>query len=94
MPFFIKNLVLVIANILKPCYYYFHRETYMIDLYSIKETSSMLKVSSMTIRRLIKKRAIPHHRIGTKYFFTENDIQLYLTGTFEPMGVKKDENTR
>jgi excisionase family DNA binding protein len=53
----------------------------------------MLKISQITLRRLIKKNEIPYHRIGYRYFFTEEDIALYLSNASVPMKDKNDENT-
>ena len=62
----------------------------MTKLLSVRDAAPILNISVITIRRLIKKREIPHHRIGHKYFFTDDDIQNYISQTAVPIGeVKK-----
>ena len=46
--------------------------------FSVIEASKKLGVSEITVRRLIKKKSIPHRRIGDRYLFTESDIENYL----------------
>jgi len=62
-------------------------------LLRVRDTAPMLKISEITLRRLIKKKEIPYHRIGDRYFFTEEDIKLYLSNVFVPMKRKNDENS-
>jgi excisionase family DNA binding protein len=57
----------------------------MCELYSILDTAPKLKIAEITLRRLIKKRAIPFHRIGHRYFFTEDDINEYLLKVSHPI---------
>jgi excisionase family DNA binding protein len=57
----------------------------MIDLYNIHETARKLKIADVTLRRLIKARAIPFHRIGHKYFFTDADINDFLVKVSHPI---------
>jgi len=58
----------------------------MPKLITIREAAPILNISVITIRRLIKKQAIPHHRIGHKFFFTEEDIQAILNQSAIPVG--------
>jgi excisionase family DNA binding protein len=49
------------------------------ELMTIKTAAPKLHVSEITLRRLIRSRSIPYHKIGEKrYFFTESDIENYL----------------
>jgi excisionase family DNA binding protein len=66
----------------------------MSDIFPIKEAAPKLKIALVTLRRLIKKRAIPYHKIGAKYFLTNEDIQLFLSNSSTPMEDKKNENPR
>jgi excisionase family DNA binding protein len=61
----------------------------MTDLFTIKDTAPKLRIAEITLRRLIKKRAIPFHRIGRKYFFTERDIEEYLLKVSHPVMEEK-----
>jgi len=65
----------------------------MKELLQIKELAPRLKISCVTIRRLIKKREIPFHMIGKQYFFTENDIDTFLAKTAHTMRMDDNENT-
>jgi excisionase family DNA binding protein len=57
----------------------------MSELYSVVETAKRLKIATITLRRLIKKRSVPFHRIGHKYFFTDDDINNFLLKAFYPI---------
>ena len=57
----------------------------MTELYSIKDAAPKLRIANITLRRLIKKREIPFHRIGIRYFFTEEDLNAYLTHVSYPI---------
>jgi|TergutMp193P3_1026864.scaffolds.fasta_scaffold14984_2 excisionase family DNA binding protein len=62
----------------------------MQKLLSIIDAAPMLKISEITLRRLIKKKEIPYHRIGKRYFFTEEDIENYLSNVSVPMKDKSN----
>ena len=66
----------------------------MTKLINLADAAPILNISVITIRRLIKKREIPYHRIGHKYFFTEEDIQTYLSQTAVPMGGVNNDHTK
>jgi excisionase family DNA binding protein len=55
------------------------------EIYNLHETAQKFKIADITLRRLIKKRAVPFHRIGKKYVFTEEDIKEYLANVFHPI---------
>ena len=57
----------------------------MSKLMSVKVVAPTLNMAEITLRRLIKKRGIPFHQIGHRYFFTEENIQEYLSKTAVPM---------
>lgn len=57
----------------------------MAELFNIQETAPKLRIAEITLRRLIKKREIPFHRIGRKYFFTNDDINYYLNKISYPI---------
>ena len=57
----------------------------MTELYNIHETAPKLHMAEVTLRRLIKKGKIPFHRIGIRYFFTEEDINTYLSHVSYPI---------
>jgi excisionase family DNA binding protein len=57
----------------------------MPDLLNVKETAFKLRIAEITLRRMIKKRAISFHRIGNKYFFTKDDIEGYLSNVSYPI---------
>jgi len=57
----------------------------MSKLMSIRVVAPTLNMAEITLRRLIRKREIPFHRIGHRYFFTEENINEYLSKTAVPM---------
>jgi len=62
----------------------------MPNLLTIRDTARILGVAIITLRRLLKKHEIPFHKIGRRYFFTEEDIETYLSQNAVPIGgVKK-----
>jgi excisionase family DNA binding protein len=65
----------------------------MASLLNIKDTAKRLRIAEITLRRFIKKRSIPYHRIGYKYFFTEEDITGYLSNVSHPIIEEKNEVT-
>jgi excisionase family DNA binding protein len=66
----------------------------MTKLLSLGETAPILNLSIITIRRLIKKREIPFHRIGHKYLFTEEDIHAILSESAVPIGGIKNDHSK
>jgi len=62
----------------------------MPKLLSIRVTAPLLNMAEITLRRIIRKKEIPFHKIGKRYFFTDEDIETYLSQTAVPIGgVKK-----
>jgi len=47
-------------------------------LKNIVETSKLLGVSEITLRRLIKLRRISYRKIGDRYLFSQGDVDSYL----------------
>jgi excisionase family DNA binding protein len=47
-------------------------------LKSVLETSKILGVSEVTLRRLIKLRRISYRKIGDRYLFSQSDIDNYV----------------
>jgi len=66
----------------------------MLKLLTVRDTAPILNMAEITLRRIIKKRAIPFHHIGHRYLFTEEDIQTYLSQTAVPMRGAKNEHTK
>jgi excisionase family DNA binding protein len=48
------------------------------ELLKIPETAARLRISDCVLRRWIAKGAIPYHRLGKQYYFTESDLQAYI----------------
>lgn len=57
----------------------------MEELYSVVETAKKLKISTVTLRRLIRARKIPYHRTSWKIFFTDSDLIQYLESISFPI---------
>jgi len=43
------------------------------------DVAKRLKVSTRTINRLMQKKELPYHKVGTSVRFTLADIEEYLT---------------
>lgn len=49
-----------------------------VNYYTVKEVSSMLGISEVSLRRFIKKGELGATRIGLPFYSTEEDIQNFL----------------
>lgn len=49
------------------------------EIMNIKELSDYLKISSSTIRRLIRKKEIPYFKISSQYFFSKLSINDWIS---------------
>jgi excisionase family DNA binding protein len=47
-------------------------------LLTTKETAMMLRVSPMTIRKLIREESLPAHRMGRKWVFIKSEILSWI----------------
>jgi len=66
----------------------------MKQLLNIKETALVLKISQTTLRRLVKRKEIPFHRIGGQFFFTDENINVFLLTNYFPIKGGKNDNTK
>lgn len=48
------------------------------DTFGVKELSEYLKCSESTIRKLVRSKAIPYYRIGSKLYFSKTAIDLWV----------------
>jgi len=55
------------------------------NIYKICEVAEKLRVSQVTVRRLIKKGAIGYRRVGRIIIVCESDLIQYLNKNFFPM---------
>lgn len=62
----------------------------MNNLFTIIEISKILKVSEVSIRRLIKSNRIGIKRVGRRILISQNDLDEYLISVSFPK--KEDEN--
>lgn len=53
---------------------------------TVAEVASMLRVSTMTVYRLIKAGQLPAARVGKSYRVKEDDVDRYLAGTYTQAG--------
>jgi len=60
-------------------------------LRSVTETSKILGVSEVTLRRLIKLRRISYRKIGDRYLFSQSDIDNYVESVKVQAVSKKKE---
>jgi excisionase family DNA binding protein len=55
-------------------------------LLTVNEVADLLRVSRMTVYRLIKEREIPALRVGRSYRLREEDVNAYLTDRYTQAG--------
>lgn len=53
---------------------------------TVAEVASMLRVSTMTVYRLIKAGQLPAARVGKSYRVKEEDVDRYLAKTYTEAG--------
>ena len=53
---------------------------------TVAEVASMLRVSTMTVYRLIKGGQLPAARVGKSYRVKEEDVDRYLASTYTQAG--------
>ena len=53
---------------------------------TVNEVADLLRVSRMTVYRLIKTGELPALRVGKSYRLREQDIHSYLNGRFTEAG--------
>ncbi|MGH9280134.1 MAG: helix-turn-helix domain-containing protein [Acidimicrobiales bacterium] len=53
---------------------------------TVAEVASMLRVSTMTVYRLIKAGQLPAARVGKSYRVKEEDVDRYLASTYTQAG--------
>lgn len=47
-------------------------------LYTIKDLTSILKLSAFTIRKKIRERKLPGYKVGKQYLVKESDLIKYI----------------
>jgi excisionase family DNA binding protein len=56
-------------------------------LWTVREVSELARVSESWIYRQCRAQAIPHHRLGRRYRFTDQDLRGLMAQTaVEPIG--------
>jgi excisionase family DNA binding protein len=53
---------------------------------TVAEVAQLMRVSTMTVYRLIKAGDLPATRVGKSYRITETDVDEYLAGRFTQAG--------
>ena len=54
-------------------------ESFGNKLLTVNEVANILRVSNMTVYRLVKSGQIPAIRVGKNYRIKESDVSAYLT---------------
>lgn len=49
---------------------------------TVAEVAQLMRVSTMTVYRLIKAGDLPAVRVGKSYRIRENDVEMYLDSRF------------
>ncbi|MCQ3810065.1 MAG: helix-turn-helix domain-containing protein [Acidimicrobiia bacterium] len=55
-------------------------------LMTVAEVAALMRVSTMTVYRLIKARDLPAVRIGKSYRLREGDVDSYLASRYTQAG--------
>lgn len=63
------------------------------ELYTIEELSELLKVSTRTIRRLIRRRELPVIRIGRQLRFSRKAVNAWLESNTQNKDVCEGDNS-
>ena len=53
---------------------------------TVAEVADLLRVSNMTVYRLIQAGSLPAVRVGRSYRIREDDVDRYLAGQFTEAG--------
>ncbi|MDQ1397009.1 MAG: hypothetical protein QOG64_2268 [Acidimicrobiaceae bacterium] len=53
---------------------------------TVAEVAHLLRVSNMTVYRLIQSGALPAIRVGRSYRIREDDVDKYLAGQYTEAG--------
>jgi len=53
---------------------------------TVAEVAQLMRVSTMTVYRIIKAGDLPATRVGKSYRITETDVDDYLAGRFTQAG--------
>jgi len=56
----------------------------MQKLMTVKEVADILRVSNMTVYRLVKGGSLPAVRVGKNYRIKTNDVQAYIDREAQP----------
>jgi excisionase family DNA binding protein len=63
------------------------RQTFSeVRLLTVNEVADLLRVSRMTVYRLIKTGEMPALRVGRSYRLREQDVHTYLNGRYTEAG--------
>ena len=62
------------------------RETTRATYLTVAEVAGMLRVSTMTVYRLIKARELPAVRVGRSYRLAEDDVDRFVGQGFTAAG--------
>jgi len=62
------------------------------EFFDISEVAQELGVSQLVVRSYIAKRRLKGRKIGTKWYFSANDIKKFLETLTEPGKRKRNES--
>ncbi|HEU5001430.1 MAG TPA: helix-turn-helix domain-containing protein [Actinomycetota bacterium] len=55
-------------------------------LLSVAEVARVMRVSNMTVYRLIRSGTLPAQRVGNRYRVRESDVEAYLRNAYSDAG--------
>ena len=59
-------------------------------VFDLKEAARRVGVSHHTLRVLVRRRLVPHHRVGRRIIFTAQDVATILKDTEVPVAARED----
>lgn len=55
-------------------------------LLGVADVARMMRVSNMTVYRLIRSGTLPAQRVGNRYWVRESDVETYLKNAYFDAG--------
>ena len=65
----------------------------MNGIFDLSDVAEYLRVSIVTVRRLIKKGLLPHRRVGRRIIMLQEDINILLSNSLIPKKEDTDGNS-
>jgi len=70
------------------------KEVLGVKLYDINEVAGILSVTTTSIHNYIKKGLLAGQKIGGRWFISEENIKIFVSGSNNGGGQKKEQGER